>query len=146
MTSVRTHVIDLDARPRDYKNLEAHVHERGGRFLWDPEKVSLYTDSLQAPWPNGLRGCHLQQRLEGQLVLNANALEYLLKYPHLIPDEWKGLCVFFWGTTYFNHWTENWCVRYLYWSGNDWKSDDLVLEHVWCDLGPAAVMVSGSAP
>ena len=49
-----------------------------------------------------------------------NVLDYLLKNSQLIPEEWKGKAVFFWGTI-FRDSDGSLYVRYLHWSGASWQ-------------------------
>ena len=51
--------------------------------------------------------------------MNANILDYLLAHPELIPEEWKGKYIFFWGTIYRLS-DGRLCVRYLIWNGSEW--------------------------
>lgn len=72
-------------------------------------------------------------------MLNANVLEYLLAHPDLIPEEWKGKAVFFWGTIYRDS-DGGLYVRYLYWSGVRWSWVCNWLARDWIGHDPAAVL------
>ena len=79
---------------------------------------------------NLIRGTELREELKGKPVLNANVLDYLLKHPELIPEEWKGKAVFFWGTIYRDS-RGNLCVRCLYWDGSRWYWSHNWLDDFW---------------
>lgn len=114
-----------------------------GIFTWDQTKVKLYLSKKQKG-DKYLVGNDLRKELASQLVLNANVLDYLLKpeNQHLIPKEWKGKYVFFWGTIYRGS-GGGLCVRCLYFFGGggwDWR-------YLWLGSGfgpdsPAAVCAS----
>lgn len=68
-------------------------------------------------------------------------MDFYLANPHLIPEEWKGKAVFFWGTIYRDA-DGHLCVRYLYWRGGGWDWGYRWLDYVWDGDGPAAVPAS----
>ena len=109
------HMIDCDADPFCPDGLTVEEHKKGGQFQWDSAKVSLYLSKKQKG-SKRINGHVLRQELEGQPVLNANVLDYLIVHPELIPDEWKGKYVFFWGTIYRDR-DGGLYVRYLDWLG-----------------------------
>lgn len=94
-----------------------------------------------------IEGNALRKELEGEPVLNANFLDYLLAHPHLIPDALKKdengnrLYTFFWGTIYRDS-SDNLFVRYLYFLDGGWRSDCRWLEHDWYDNRPAVILAS----
>lgn len=94
-------VVDLDATPLIPKGWTVESHQQGGQFAFDGVQLNLY---LAAGQTNGKYifgfGNKLRQELAKQPVLNANVLDFLLANSHLIPEEWKGKAVFFWGTVY----------------------------------------------
>ncbi|MDO8633009.1 MAG: hypothetical protein Q7K38_00455, partial [Candidatus Wildermuthbacteria bacterium] len=81
------------------------------------------------------------KELAGKPVMNANVLDYLLKNPHLIPDEWKGKYLFFWGTVYRGS-VGCLYVRYLCWRGVRWGWDCRWLGSGWDGRYPAALRAS----
>jgi hypothetical protein len=91
-------VIDLDADPvvPNCRNVEEH----------------------QGSW---IEGTKLREELRAYNPSNANLLDYLLKHPHLIPEEWSSKYVFFWGTLYRNS-VGNLYVRCLCWGRNRWEA------------------------
>ncbi len=131
------HLIDCDAAPFPPNGWSMEKHIDGGQFEWNPTRVKLYLAKSQTPGKL-IEGNKLRKELEGQLVLNANVLDYLLKNPELIPDEWKGKAVFFWGTIYRNS-NGDLFVRYLRWSGSQWCWNCGWLGGNFDDNDPAAV-------
>lgn len=139
--TVPEHLIDLDADPFVPNGWKVEEHQKGGQFKWDATKAALF---LSEPQKRGgrIEGNKLRSRLKcGQNPYNANLLDYLLKNPHLIPEEWKGKYVFFWGTVYRR--SDGFlCVRYLYWRGDRWVWFSRWLDRDWRDDRPAAVPAS----
>jgi hypothetical protein len=134
---VDRHIIDLDAAPHIPKNLKVESHKKGGQFEWDLKKVQLYLSPNQEDGKY-IVGKYLRKELENQPVLNANALDYLLEHRELIPEEWKGKRIFFWGTIYL-HSNGNLCVRCLCRSGKSWYWDCNWLYDDFSSRNPAAV-------
>lgn len=137
---VTNHVINLDAKPFVPNGWQLEEHIKGGQFAWDKAKVGLHLEPEQQ---NGkvIFAHELRKRLENQPVLNANALDYLLANSELIPDEWKGKYVFFWGTIY--RYSDGLrYVRCLYWGGDRWHCGNDWLDLVWDSSRPAAVLAS----
>jgi hypothetical protein len=135
------HVIDCDAEPFVPEGWSVEEHRKGGAFKWNAEGVALHLDKDQK---NGkyIEGNKLRKALGGKPVLNANIFDYLLAHPHLIPEEWKGKAVFFWGTIYRDR-DGRLCVRYLDWCGDGWYWDARWLGLSWRGgYYPAAVLAS----
>lgn len=134
------HIIDCDANPHVPDGWSVEEHHKGGAFKWNAEGVRLYLDKGQE---NGewIEGNKLRKALDKQPVLTANVLDYLLAKPHLIPEEWKGKAVFFWGTIYRSR-VGNLYVRYLFWDGGRWRSNFNWLVGGWDGNYPAAVGAS----
>lgn len=136
---VSRHLIDLDADPCiPYDGWKVEEHKKGGQFAWDPTKVNLFLSEKQKA--GTIEGNKLRKELADQPVYNANLLDYLLDNPHLIPEEWKGKAVFFWGTIYRNS-GDNLCVRYLIWDGGHWRQGSSWLDNFDADR-PSAVAAS----
>ena len=134
------HMIDCDADPFLPDGWKVEEHQRGGIVKWTQSLISLHLEDGQK---NGkwMKGDALRKALKGQKTLNANVLDFLLKHPELIPDEWKNKAVFFWGTIYrFSD--GNLCVRYLSWDGDGWHWSYYWLDSDWDDSNPAAVRAS----
>lgn len=146
LTSVK-HVIDCDADPMcPYEEWKVEEHRKGGQFTWNPEAVKLH---LSANQMNGeqIEGNKLRKELAKEPVLNANVLDYLIRHPHLIPEEWKvdengnTRYIYFWGTIYRDA-DGSLCVRCLYFESGHWNWG-----YDWPGLGwyshrPAAVLAS----
>lgn len=141
------HVIDCDAAPLiPYKEWTVEEHQKGGQFTWDPSKVSLYLSEHQCgDWY--IEGTKLRKELTTKSPLNANALDYLLRHPHLILEDWKvdergnTRYIYFWATVYRNA-SGSLCVRCVYFDGGHWQAYyDYVGNDFYCN-GPAAVRVS----
>lgn len=130
------HIIDCDAAPFKPKDWKVVSHNKGGRFTWDPTKVVLHLEPEQKS--GSLVGTTLRKRLGRLKKLNANVLDYLLKNPHLIPEEWKGKAIFFWGTVYRDA-VGSLYVRYLHWDGSSWDWIYSWVDNGWNAFSPAAL-------
>jgi len=115
-------LIDCDSAPFVPDGLSVEDHKKGGMFKFNPEKISLYLSKKQKKGSIG--GYDLRKELADKPVMNANVLDYLLARPELIPKEWKGKYIFFWGTIYRRSGGDlcvgDLCVRYLSWYGSEW--------------------------
>lgn len=138
---VISHIIDLDADPFVPEGCEVEEHIRGGQFAWTSAKVGLYLTDQQESHRLFV-GHHLYHALKDQRVLNANALDDLLANPSLIPEEWKGKRVFFWGTIYRSGSDGGLFVRCLRWDGRVWWGTSWPFEFYWRNNCPAAVLVA----
>lgn len=138
--TVMEHVIDCDADPFVPNSWKVEEHQKAGPFTWDAAKVEFHLANGQK---NGkvIEGNKLRKELSDKLTLNANVLDYLLAHPHLIPEEWKGKAVFFWGTVYRNS-DGSLFVRYLCWNDDRWLSDLYWLDFGWNGSRPALVRAS----
>jgi len=110
-------LIDCDSAPFVPDGLSVEDHKKGGMFKFNPEKISLYLSKKQKK--RSIGGHDLRKELADKPVMNANVLDYLLARPELIPEEWKGKYIFFWGTVYRNS-DGDLYVRYLGWDGSEW--------------------------
>ena len=122
---IKNYVIDCDANPYVPDGWKVEEHIKGGELRWNPDEVELYLCDEQKG--GSIEGNELRKKLKGQPVLNACVLDYLLANPQLIPEEWKGKAVFFWGTIYRNSFGDL-CVRCLDWFDGWWRWD-----HYWLD-------------
>ncbi len=133
--------IDCDTQPYLPEGWTVEEHQRGGMFTWDKEaqRDALYLSNGQVE-RSGIEGNELRKELTEKSipVLNANVLDYLLANPHLIPEEWKGRYVFFWGTVYGRR-DGRLCVRYLYWDDGEWNWSSYRLGIDFSSHRPAAV-------
>jgi hypothetical protein len=145
------HTIDCNADPFVPHGREVEEHRNGGILTWDPTKVSLYPSKSQEG-DEYIGGYKLRKELASQPVLNANVLDYLLKNPHLIPEDWKKdehgnmRFIFFWGTIYRNSVYRNsdgrLYVRCLYWNDSTWYWRNYWLGYGWSSNDFAAVRAS----
>lgn len=136
------HVIDCDADPFLHDGWKVEEHKKGGQLEWDPSKVSLHLSKNQMDGKT-IEGNKLRKELAKMPVMNANVLDWYLAHPELIPDEWKGKAVFFWGTIYRSSGGDL-CVRYLYWDGGRWDWSDFWLDYGFRGRDPAALLQVGA--
>ena len=101
--------------------LKIESHKKDA-FESDPSKITIYLSEGQKKGKGTIRGFDLQDDLDNQPVLNACTLDHFLAHPELIPEEWKSIKVFFWGTVYSQR-DGYLCVRYLFWDGYRWGWD-----------------------
>jgi len=135
-----SHIIDCDADPYVPDGWSVEEHQKGGIFEWNVSQVELY---LAAGQKNGkeLEDGKLRKELVGKPVLNANILDYLFAHPYLIPEEWKGKTIFFWGTVYREP-NGHLRVSCLYWGGEGWRRYNHVLGRDCNENCPAALRAS----
>jgi hypothetical protein len=139
-------IIDCDADAVVPNGWTVESHKKGGQFAFDPAKIKLYLSTNQQSGKY-IEGNKLRKELANESVLNANVLDYLLKNPRLIPEEWKKdasgntRCIFFWGTIY-RYSSGILYVRYLYWDDGSWYWSHNWLDSVWHNFSPAAVLAS----
>lgn len=117
------HLIDCDVAPFIPDGSSVEEHKKGGMFKFSPEKISFYFSKKQKK--GSIEGNDLRKELANYPVLNANVLDYLLDHPKLIPEEWKGKVIFFWGTIYRDS-AINLSVYCLLWYGFEWRRN-----YVW---------------
>ena len=101
-----------------------------------PEETDLYVSEGQEK--GSVSGYELQKKLANLPVLNAVMLDWYLAHPELIPEDWKGKYVFFWGTIYRNS-DGRLCVRCLHWDGSQWYWDCSWLGSDFDSSDPAVV-------
>ncbi len=92
-----------------------------GLYKLDIKKVALYLFEKQKD-SNPILIRKSSEEIERESVFPANVLDFLLKKKnqHLIPEEWKGKAVFFWGTIYRTKLGDH-CIRFLCWrDGKEW--------------------------
>ena len=138
------HVIDCDCQPFVPENWEVCEDDQlasrvTGQLEWDAANIGLFLSDTQKSGRH--EGNELRKELESQPALPANLLDYLLEHPHLIPEEWKGKYVFFWGTIY-RYSDGDLFVRCLGWRGGRWCWDFGWLGSGWRGSNPAAVLAS----
>ena len=131
-------LIDCDSAPFIPNGWSVEEHKKSGFFKFDPAKISLYLSKKQKKGSIG--GHDLRKELSDKPVMNANILDYLLAHPELIPEEWKGKYIFFWGTIYRLS-DGGLYVRCLDWLGSkwDWRYNWLGDDFVFDSGNPAAL-------
>src|SRR3990167_8116030 len=144
----REHIIDCDTPvfiPDGWEVLPEAEQLRSrvkGKFAWNPKEVTLHLANGQkdGKW---IEGNKLRRELTKQPVYTAHLLDYLLipENQHLIPEEWKGKWIFFWGTIYHRPPGAP-LVRCPYRSGGRWFSGPYWVDVVWFGAYPAAVHAS----
>ncbi len=134
------HLIDCDALPYCPDGWEVVEHRKHGQLQWDPTRIRLHLSKKQMDG-KVIEGNKLRKELEGLPVMNANVLDYLLKHTELIPDEYKGKAVFFWGTIYRRS-DGRLYVRCLFWDGGKWDWRYRWLGYGFDGSNPAAVSAS----
>ena len=116
MTKLKN-IIDCATQPFIPEGWSVESHDTSlGQWEW--EVPSLYLSEKQKG-DKYIVGNDLRKELKSQPVLPANVLDYLLANPYLIPEDWKGKAVFFWGTIYRDS-DDLLYVRYLCWYGSGW--------------------------
>lgn len=139
------HLIDCDADPFCPSDWKVEEHKKQGKVKWSQDLVSLWLSKSQKK--GVIQGYELRKELANKPALNANVLDFLLKHPHLIPEEpkeWKTKLVFFWGTIYRDS-DGHLYVRYLYWGGDRWYWHYYWLGfHFYGDGRPAALRASAN--
>lgn len=122
----KQYTVDCDTEPfiPEYWRIETHMD--GGQVKVNTEvvlSIKLYQDECQK---QTLRtdGFVLLENLKTMPVLNANVLDHLLVHRGLIPDSWKSLSVFFWGTIYLDS-AKDYFVPFLCFDKREgiWKRD-----------------------
>ena len=137
------YVINLDSTPRRLNrrdNWRLIEHQKGGTFIWNTATVRLYLSESQRG-DEGVSGHKLQEELKNKIVFNINLRDHLIEYPHLIPEEWKGKTIYFWGTilgTQFGspHVPYIWCDR------DCWFPGEQLLQNSFGSNEPALVLES----
>lgn len=144
---VTKHVIDLNADPFVPHGWKVEEHRKGGQFDWSADSLKFHLDPGQQDGKH-IQGKKLRKQLRGKPVLNANVLDYLLKNPDLIPEDWKEdekgntRYIFFWGTIYRDS-VGGLYVRYLSWLvDGKWGWRELWLVYDWYGSYPAALRAS----
>ena len=122
--------IDCDADPFVPEGWVVVEHRKGGKFaVANLKKIQLFLSDGQKK-DKRLTGKQLRKELEDKPVLNANVMNFFLKYPELIPEKWKRKTVYFWGTVY-RHLDGNLCVHCLRWHGGAWVSCNDPIDDWW---------------
>ena len=143
---VTQHVIDCGARPFEPSGLtvapfrDQLPNRVCGQFVFDPARIKLHLSPNQQGGKY-MKGDKLKVELANEPALPANVLDFYLANPHLIPEEWKGKVVFFWGTVYRGS-GGGLYVRCLCFHGGRWCSSYGRLDGGWGGSDPAALRAS----
>lgn len=114
-----------------------------GFYRLDVSKIKLHSSKKQ----KGIDGNEIKKELENAFVLPANVIDFLLKEENqnLIPEEWKGKAVFFWGTIYkCTDGDDSLYVRLIHWSLGKWDSEYEWIGNRWSEKALAAIAVFAS--
>ncbi len=135
-------VLDLDADPHIPDGWSIRLEDQIGSHLagsWevDVAKINLYRQQVD----KSIVGYELKKQLEGQKVLPAHVLDYLLEHPELIPGHWKREWIYFWGTVYRIS-DRCLCVRCLRYNGRGWFGYYSPLDMWLGHHAPAAFVLS----
>ena len=138
MQVIGNHEVNTDAIPSlPFDGATIEFHKKGGIIKLNPSAIVLHLSENQKDG-KVIQGYELHKELKKMPVLSACVLDYLLVNPHLIPEEWKGKYIYFWGTI-FRDPNGDLYVRCLFWRGGKWQSDCNWLGHVWDGDSPAAL-------
>lgn len=134
------HIINTNAAPKfPYGDWKVKKHTKMGKLDWDKIKVELYLSEKKKD--GYIKGEDLLKELEGKNPLNANVLEYLLEHQELIPEEWKGRYIFFFGTVFQSLYGDR-CILFLCFDGRGWRQNGYWLGNVWSRNCPSALLAS----
>lgn len=138
------HIIKTDANPKIPEGYDWTIesHKGMGDLDWDECNPTLYVSEKQKY--GYIKGNDLQKELEDKPTLNANVLYYLLAHQKLIPEDWKGKYVYFWGTIYVNPHGSR-CVLCLFFRFGEWGWDDGWLGGGFGVYDPSALLASSSS-
>jgi hypothetical protein len=137
-----THLVNVDAAPLVPNKWSVEVHRKNGRMedgILDLGRMKMSLFLAEEQKESAISGNDLRNVMVGQPALNANVLDYLLANPELIPKEWKGKKVYFWGTIYRDRRDDRF-VRYLRRDGDMWNWEYSWLGHGWFSNDPAAII------
>jgi len=133
------HDIDCDADPYLPDGFSVDEHHRGGRFEWNLDEITIHQSlTNQQDHLQYIKGGDFLRELANEPICNANVLDYLLAHPELIPDDWKGKNVYFWGTIYLGS-DHRLSVRCLEWNVDKWGWKSRRFENDFCAFDYAAV-------
>lgn len=132
-----TYTLDFDASPFIPDGWTVESHKKMGQWTFDPSKVKFHLADGQRGGKY-VPGTVLREELEKLECYNANLLDFYLKNQYLIPEDWKGKAIFFWGTIYRNA-DGDLFVRCLDWDGGAWGWCCHWLVSDWREFSPAAV-------
>jgi hypothetical protein len=143
-----TTLIDTDRDPYRSSKWSLIEHRKLGIITWDKERQAqaLYYSRNQklkpkeGKPPKATEGHQLRKELEQLPVLNANVLDHLLEHQELIPDTWRKLVVYFWGTLFYGQDEKDIIVRCLGYQDGKFHDNREWLRNRWLYFAPAALL------
>ncbi|PCI20689.1 hypothetical protein COB64_01840 [Candidatus Wolfebacteria bacterium] len=138
METITGHIINCNIDPFTPNGWIVERHLKGGDVVWDPSKIDLCLSKKQQKGDR-IFVWDLRDYLSNKNVLNANVLDYLLMDSRLIPEDWKGKSIMFWGTIYHYKGKR---IRYLRWHDGEWRCEWRWVEekHIFNHREPAAIL------
>lgn len=118
------HVVDCDVMPEILFRKDKDEHRKMGKMLLEKRNGKLYANGREVirhllENQQERKGYKSYQEMSQKTVLNLCILDYLLKHPELIPEEWKKGETYFLGTI-FRDSNGFRSVAYLTWYGSTW--------------------------
>lgn len=91
--------IDLGAAPTIPTDLILTQHLLGGLWSWNPREIAVWFARGQE-LGTVLDSTEMLHSIGAKRPLNANLLDWLLGNLQLVPPQWKGKEILFWGTQF----------------------------------------------
>lgn len=140
-------IVDADQTPAALTHDGAYWprrHKKMGKV--DLNGVDLWLAPVQVPGAE-IPGSEIRKYASDLPMLNGTCFQAYLRYPHLIPREWRRtdgttLYVCFWGTDYANK-SGDLNVSAIYWDEKKGAFAGTILWHgskIWDDTYPAAIL------
>jgi hypothetical protein len=121
--TTKKHIIDCNMEPKgSYRTEDMKLvhHQKDGLVVWERESFDLFETTGQEEETGKYLWDVIKELDESDVcVMNACVLEYLKENQALIPEEWMGYEVIFWGTHYRSGQSEY--ARSLYFDENNNK-------------------------
>jgi hypothetical protein len=132
------HIIDCDIQPvipPSLVDVQVCQHLPGGKFEWDPNEITLHLCEGQE---EGIPASEVYQKLDGLPCVNGAVMDFLLEHQELIPEDWQGKAVFFWGTIFAGP-SDCFYVGYIRRLAGTWYRESAMFHQEMTKLEPAAV-------
>lgn len=115
-------IIDLSVAPEEVEGFTVKSHKPGPKeFVFNPDNLSLYLSFIQKEQDGAPGVMIIKDPIVAGQSFNCVLLDWLLKYPENIPEEWKKIKIPFWDTRYERNGIEH--VRSLAWMDNKFVSE-----------------------